>query len=119
MCYDNIYQLSEDLGNFDASILAAILLHTNNPLKIIYECAKRSKTIIIVDFYQEHLEGRPICQLCPSVVNQCWDTWWFFSTDFFIEFLKVLGFNKITVSIHKQIYMNSISQPLFTLIASV
>lgn len=118
LLYGNVYELPEEIGKFDVSLIASVLLHCNNPLKIVEQCAKKSESIIIVDFFSQELEGRPICKLYPNVENNGLDTWWFFSTDFFIQFLKILGFTNIKIIKHVQIYMGKPSHPLFTIVAN-
>lgn len=115
--YGDVYNLPETIGHFDLSVIASVLLHCNNPLKIVEQCAKRSDSIVIVDFFNPDLEGRPICKLHPNVENNSWDTWWFFSTDFFVQFLKILGFTDIKITTHVQFYMEKSSHPLFTIVA--
>jgi SAM-dependent methyltransferase len=118
LLYGDAYNLPDGLGSFDIAVMGALLLHSHSPLRIVEQCARRATTLVIADrLYPEsgflqrslynswrlltgrgrsrrpHLEGRAICQLAPTRENNVWDTWWYFSTDFFTQFLGVMGFS--------------------------
>jgi O-methyltransferase len=101
------------LGEFDVAVMAAILLHTRDPLQIVEQCAKRSKTIVITDLYRQQLEGAPVMYFAPNAGNRLWGNWWFFSTALFVEFLKVLGFQNVITTRH-----NTANQDMFTITAT-
>lgn len=121
LLYGDSYNLPDGLGSFDVAVMAAVLLHCRSPLQIVEQCARRAKQLVIADrLYPEpgllqrslsnswrllagrgrsrrpHLEGRAICQLVPTRENKVWDTWWYFSTEFFTQFLEVMGFSTQT-----------------------
>jgi SAM-dependent methyltransferase len=104
MHYGDVYHLPEALGEFDIAVMANVLLHCHSPVRIIEQCARRAKTMLIVEMLYPDLEGASVCRLVPSVENQAWDTWWNFSTEFFIQYLKVLGFSQINQIRHTQIH---------------
>jgi O-methyltransferase len=91
--YGDVYNIPDSLGEFDAAVLAAVMTHCQNPVQMMAECAKRAKAIIISETYRPDLEGKPVCLLSPSTENKDWGTWWQFSTDFFKQYLGVLGYN--------------------------
>lgn len=101
------------LGEFDVAVMAAVLLHTRDPLQIVEQCAKRARTIVITDLYRQQLEGMPVLYFAPNADNRLWHNWWFFSTSLFVEFLKVLGFSNVSVTRH-----NTANQDMFTVTAS-
>jgi hypothetical protein len=139
LLYGDVYNLPDGLGSFDIAVMAAVLLHCRNPLQIVEQCAKRAKTLVIADrLFPEagflrrtglsslwrrlagqgrqrrpNLEGRAICQLAPTRENKIWDTWWYFSTDFFTQFLEVIGFSCKTTT-----YWHEDHGPLFTVIGT-
>jgi hypothetical protein len=85
--------LPDEIGTFDIALMGAVLLHTRAPLQIVEECGKRSNTVIIADRYIAELEGQPVCRLIPTAENaDAFDSWWFFSTAFFTQFLGIMGF---------------------------
>jgi hypothetical protein len=115
--YGSAYALPDELGEFDVALMGSVLLHVENPLRIVEQCALRANRLIIVDAFHEELEGSPVCRLHPTAQNLAWHTWWDFSTDFFRQFAEVLGFTEVEVSRHDQLYEGQ-PIPLFTLIAS-
>jgi SAM-dependent methyltransferase len=116
--YGDAYQIPAALGKFDIAVMAAVLLHCQNPTRIIEQCAKRANTIIIVERLFPELEGKPTCRLTPNAENKAWDTWWDFSTDFFVEYLRILGFIDIRKNTHVQLFKGTIPLPLFTIVAA-
>lgn len=118
LCYADVYDLPPHIGAFDVAVMAAVLLHMRHPLQVVEECAKRAVSLIITDRYWPELEGRPICQLVPHPGNRSLDTWWQFSTQFFLNFLDVLDFKYARVNFHEQIHVSNGIQRLFTIVAS-
>jgi O-methyltransferase len=98
--YGDVYNLP-DLGRFDIALMAAVLLHTRDPARIIEQCASRADTLIVCEMLCQELEGSPICRLVPSRENGIWDTWWRFSTDFFVQYFGVLGFAERHRVVHR------------------
>jgi hypothetical protein len=84
--------------------MAAVLLHCERPVKVLAECAKRADTLIVTDRYFPELEGSPVCRLVPSPADKVWNTWWEFSTGFFLQYFAVLGFAHTSIGLHKQFY---------------
>jgi len=101
--YGSSENLTEELGQFDVALLAAVLLHTRSPVSILEGCARRvSGSIIITEMYLPELGEGPVCSLVPTVGNNAWDTWWRFTPRFFTQFLEVLGFTETRVNFHQQ-----------------
>jgi SAM-dependent methyltransferase len=111
--YGDAYNLPAALGEFDISVMGAVLLHCRDPLRIVEQCGKRAKSLIIVDKFHPDLEGTPICRLAPTPDNFLWHTWWHFSTQFFTQFLAVMGFTVAETSTHEQ-YHRGKAHTLFT-----
>jgi hypothetical protein len=116
--YGEAADIPDALGKFDIAVLAAVLLHCQSPAQIIEQCARRSNTLIIVERYFPELEGKPECRLVPSADNKIWDTWWDFSTEFFAQYLGVLGFTGLRKNTHVQLLKGQIPVELFTVVAS-
>ena len=114
--YGDVYNLPVALGQFDIAVMAAVLLHCRDPLRIIEQCGKRAKSLIIVDKFHPDLEGAPVCRLAPTPQNFVWHTWWHFSTQFFTQFLAVMGFTSTRTSTHQQ-YHRGKAHTLFTLVS--
>ena len=47
LIHADIYNLPE-IGEFDVAVLASVLLHCQCPAKIISQCAKRCRSILII-----------------------------------------------------------------------
>jgi len=112
LLYGDAYNLPDSLGAFDIAVMSALLLHCHSPLKIVEQCARRATTLLIADRLFPELEGRPVCRLAASRENKSWDTWWHFSTDFFTQFLRVMGFATKTIT-----YTHEPHGTLFTIVA--
>jgi len=100
--YGDVYNLPDALGQFDIAVMGAVLLHCRDPLRIVEQCGRIAKVLVITDMFYPDLEGRPVCHLAPSPQNFLWHTWWHFSTQFFTQFLNVMGFSSCDVSRHQQ-----------------
>jgi SAM-dependent methyltransferase len=116
ICYGDVYRLPDALGQFDIAIMSNVLLHTRSPLAVVEQCAQRSRSLMIIDRLHPDLEGQPVCQLVPSAENRIWDTWWQFSTDFFAQFLGVLGFGGFIKTTHLHRYRDGATHTFFTLV---
>ncbi len=117
MIYADAYAIP-DMGQFDVALMGAVLLHTRAPLQIVEQCAKWAKTIIITDLLWPDLEGRgAVCRLSPTAENKDWGTWWHFSTAFFAQYLRVLGYPDPVVTTHTQQHAGRASD-LFTVTAT-
>ncbi len=113
--YGDAYNLPAALGEFDIAVMAAVLLHCRDPLRIIEQCAKKAKSLIIVDKFHPELEGAAVSRLSPTPENFCWHTWWHFSTQFFTQFLAVMDFAKTETSMHQQLHRGR-AHTLFTIV---
>lgn len=119
--YGSAYELPAGLGRFDISVMASVLLHTRDPLRIIEGCARRThRTMVIVERHWPELGGSPIARLEPSRDNGVWDTWWAFTPEFFVAYCGVLGFTETRVEFHEQRHISGGAEaqiPLFTVVA--
>jgi hypothetical protein len=119
--YGDVYSLPEELGSFDVAVMAAVLRHTRDPLRIIEGCARHADNLVITEMFFPDLDGAPVARLVPSHDSRTWDTWWDFSPDLLTQFLRVLGFDRIVLSRHEQPFLSDgIKHPIpfFTLVAS-
>ena len=119
--YGSAYDLPAGLGRFDVSVMASILLHTRDPLRILEGCARLTdRTLVIVERSWPELTGGPVTRLAPSRDNAVWDTWWGFSPEFFVAYCGVLGFTKTRVEFHEQRHVADGTEaqiPMFTVVA--
>lgn len=113
--YGDVYNLPSSLGEFDIAVMGAVLLHCRDPLRIVEQCAEKARSLIITDMFHPDLEGAPICRLAPTPQNLLWHTWWHFSTQFFSQFLAVMGLTTTQLSTHQQ-YHRGRAHTLFTVV---
>ena len=113
--YGDVYNLPSSLGEFDIAVMGAVLLHCRVPLRIVEQCAEKARCLIITDMFHPDLEGTPICRLAPTPQNLLWHTWWHFSTQFFTQFLAVMGLTTTQLSTHQQ-YHRGRAHTLFTIV---
>ena len=61
------------------------------------------------------VEGAAVSRFAPTPENFLWHTWWHFSTQFFTQFLAVMGFTTLEPATHQQ-YHRGRAHTLFTLV---
>jgi SAM-dependent methyltransferase len=49
--YGDVYTLPDELGTFDVAVMAAVLRHTRDPLRIVEGCARLAKSLAITEMY--------------------------------------------------------------------
>src|SRR6266513_5372097 len=67
--YGDAYNLPAALEQFDIAVMGAVLLHSRDPLRIVEQCAKRAKSLIMVDKFHSDVEGAPVSRLAPTREN--------------------------------------------------
>ena len=102
--YADACDIPREVGRFDIAVLAAVLLHTSNPQRILSECAEIAHTIVITEMAYPDLEqqNKALIRLHPTPENKDWGTWWHFTSAFFRQYLGVLGFGRQAVTYHSQ-----------------
>ena len=113
--YGDVYNLPSSLGQFDIAVMGAVLLHCRDPLRIVEQCGKMARLLVITDMFHPDLEGASVCRLAPTSQNFLWHTWWHFSTQFFTQFLAVMEFTTSATSTHQQ-YHRGKAYALFTIV---
>ncbi|PYJ20113.1 MAG: hypothetical protein DME99_10810 [Verrucomicrobia bacterium] len=113
--YGDVYNFPAALGEFDVALMGSVLLHCRDPLRIVEQCGKKARSLIIIDMFHPDLEGASICRLAPTPQNFLWHTWWHFSTQFFTQFLAVMGFTTSEALSHQQ-YHRGKAYTLFTIV---
>lgn len=117
--YGTAYQLPRQLGEFDTSVVASVLLHNKYPLRILENCARVTRdTIVVVEPLRERQLSQSPAELLPQAPGRrWWDTWWGFSPKYFTDALRSLGFPHARVSFHTQ-QAEGRPYDLFTVVAS-
>ena len=120
--YGTAYQLPDELGQFDVAVMASVLLHMRDPMKVLMNCASRTnERLIVVERFWPELADEPIVRLEPTIENGVWDTWWSFSPGFFKQICPVLGFTKVDVTFHEAKHYwqdGDAMMPMFTVVAA-
>jgi len=116
--YGSAYSVPQELGKFDISVLACMLLHNRNPLHILESCARVTReTMIIVEPFHECPFTQSAIEFLPIDNRHCWHTWWQFSPHFFINVLHSMGFPHNRVTFHTQKWFGQPAH-MFTVVAS-
>ncbi len=113
------YNLPDSLGNVDVVVIASVLLHCKDPLRIIEECARLAReTVVVVEPYDAHLGAGPCMNFLPNSNLHAWHTWWSFSPTLFVQVLGSMGFTLSKVNFHSQKFNNEQNVDYFTVVAS-
>lgn len=119
--YGDIYALPDELGHFDIAVLAAVLLHVRDPLRVIEQCARLADSLVITDMHYPDLpDDKPYMSWFSTIEEPVPHVWWRFSPGIFVRFAEVLGFPNSTVTFHEQIYVadgNPRPGSLFTVVS--
>jgi O-methyltransferase len=103
--YGNIYDLPSDLGAFDISVFAAILLHLRDPVAALEQAARRTRrTIVVTDawaFGSDTLYENTM-KVFPFGESGRWTVWWAISAGAIVAILYTLGFRDVAVTEHTQ-----------------
>lgn len=123
--HSTVYDVPEELGQFDIVTLCAILLHLRDPLLALQLAAQRAtESVIIVDRkpdWMKKIKG-PFARFMPSPEGKTphggW-TWWHFSPDVLVAMLKMLGYEHFELTTSKHLYVPTGKKiELYTLVAS-
>jgi len=104
MVYGNIYELPGDIGVFDVSVLAAILLHLRNPFDALQQSAGRTaRQIVVTEPLQDPTlpSDHKLMRFAPFG-NENPGNWWLFTPGMIVEMLTHLGFARTHVTYHTQ-----------------
>jgi len=113
------YDLPNSVGDVDVAVIASVLLHCKDPLRIVEECARLAReTVVVVEPYDARLGPGPCMSFLPSSNLHAWDTWWSFSPALFVRVLGSMGFTRSTVHFHSQKLHNEQDVDYFTVVAS-
>lgn len=102
IAYGNIYALPGDLGTFDTSVLAAILLHLRDPFSALAQAAARTTRRIIVTESVQDPTVNPddhLMRWASAEFNNL-SVWWTITPRAVERMLIHLGFEKITRTGH-------------------
>jgi hypothetical protein len=125
--YGTIYEIPENIGQFDICTFGSILLHLRDPFLALQRVTAHVRETAIVTDVASGLRGRVlsmaealsgirlICFLPNARKLKPFETWWRLSPGLVSEFLQILGFAHTTISFHRQLHQNKEIQ-LFTVV---
>jgi 2-polyprenyl-3-methyl-5-hydroxy-6-metoxy-1,4-benzoquinol methylase len=115
--YGSAYAIPNELGRFDVSVIASVLLHNKNPLKILENCARLTNdTMIVVEAFRETQLAQSPAEFLPKATENLWHTWWAFSPIYFVDILRSMGFPDSRVTFHQQMWQGEPTS-FFTVVA--
>lgn len=116
--FANAYDLPGSFGEIDIAVIASVLLHNKNPLRIVEQCARLAReTVVIAEPYDARLGHLPCMNFLPRSNLRAWDTWWSFSPALFVQVLGSMGFTESRVSLYGQKWEDR-TIDYFTVVAS-
>jgi SAM-dependent methyltransferase len=102
--YGNIYDLPEDLGQFDIAIVGSVLEHLSDPITALASIARLTKETIVIVSPLLQTDER-IARFEALASNPDADfTWWTYSLGLYREVLRMIGFRIAKVSQAKYYY---------------
>lgn len=100
--YGDIYQLPEQLGNFDVVVMGMVVTHVRDPFQAIHSAARLSKDLVVITnqvpkmSWWKRLRGkRPQVNFIPSMQDEIVDAWWFLPPKCIERMLGAIGFEVI------------------------
>jgi SAM-dependent methyltransferase len=104
--YGDIYALPDALGHFDYAVIAAVLLHVRDPLRVVEQCARLADNLVITDVHHEDIpDDKAYMEWFSTKDYPAPHVWFKFSPQIFVRFAEVLGFDESTVTFHEQLYV--------------
>ncbi len=103
--YGDIYALPGDLGRFDVTVLASVLLHVSSPFQALEQTAARTDRAVVVSEPVRQIpadEGRGIMEFAPVDTSKTVVVWWQLTPGAIIRMLRILGFLEFSVYYHLQ-----------------
>jgi hypothetical protein len=118
--YGSAYEIPEELGRFDVSVLGAILLHLRDPLGALTAVGAVADTVVIADVRSPDPPDQPLARLVPSREERGYGTWWLLTPALLQQYLRLMDFDDTTVTYHRQLALHPGGEeltPMFTLVA--
>jgi SAM-dependent methyltransferase len=102
--YGDIYNIPDEIGQFDVVFLGMVLPHLREPFYALAQTARLSRDAVIIT-QPAPKDQAPIAAFIPNVrmnpsESSSYDAWWVFSEGCFREMLQVLGFEIESMTRH-------------------
>jgi 2-polyprenyl-3-methyl-5-hydroxy-6-metoxy-1,4-benzoquinol methylase len=122
VAYGTVYELPEDIGEFDICTFGSILLHLRDPFLALQRVLSHVKeSVVVTDIAPKTkgkiIAGNPIAIFLPRAEKSTpIEAWWRIPPRLVAEFLQILGFIQIEISYHEQLYRNKERITLYTIV---
>lgn len=125
--YGTVYEIPDDIGQFDICTFGSILLHLRDPFLALQRVTAHVKeTVIVTDFFPrlrgqilsaiEVLTDSRLIRFLPDAKRKnTYDSWWALSPKLISEHLQILGFEHVEISFHKQLHLGKETK-LYTIV---
>ena len=112
--YGTVYDIPDDIGQFDICTFGSILLHLRDPFLALQRAASHAtETVIVTDLSPkvrgrmlsmiELITGTRLIRFLPNAQKLGpTESWWSLSPKLVSEFLQILGFANTRIFIHRQ-----------------
>lgn len=107
MAYGDIYNLPADLGRYDVGVFGSILLHLREPFTALQQAARFVDDVIVVtDFLHRRLQQPdvPTQRFAPLAKSGPTNCWWHLSPGAVTQMLRLVGFERVSLTRHTQRY---------------
>jgi SAM-dependent methyltransferase len=105
--YGDIYNIPDEIGQFDVVLLGMVLPHLREPFYALAQTTRLSRDAVIITQQAPRIAG-PLAHFIPNVrMNpnslETYGAWWVFTEECFREMLQVLGFRVESVTYIKHL----------------
>jgi len=123
--YRSIYDLGPDVGSFDVVTLCSVLLHLRDPIRAIELACTRSRSEIVITDVSErqfvgaksHLWNELCLHFIPRAEHRgAIDAWYYLPSALVAEVVKIFGFPNVSVTQHKQRFMDGHDWQFYTVV---
>ncbi|MGD0273679.1 MAG: methyltransferase domain-containing protein [Gaiellaceae bacterium] len=114
MTYGTVYDIPDDIGQYDVCTFGSILLHLRDPFLALQRVSAHVKETAIVSDVAPTLTDNKLpddtrfIEFLPNA-STCspTETWWRLPPELVSEFLQILGFVHTKISFHDQLYSDN------------
>lgn len=114
VAYGTVYDLPEDIGEYDIGTMSSILLHLRDPFLALQKLSTHVKeTLIVTELAppgvteNEYLASSRMPSFWPNAAKrEPFETWWKLPPGLISEYLQILGFADIDITYHTQSLSN-------------
>jgi len=95
--YSRVEDLPDSIGKFDIAVVAAVLIHSRDPMGILSRCGQLTTgRIVVTEAVWKTLETvHPIMLLRPQPDNNIMDSWWDIPPRTIATMYQIMGFSNI------------------------